>query len=206
MRLASRPRTIAIWTAVALLILWPLTVAATSPLLAWRSAPYIASGFAGALAMVILFLQPLLAAGYLPGLHPKRARRWHGWLGAGLIACVAVHVIGLYITSPPDTIDALLLVSPTPFSIYGVTGMWVLLATGIFVASRRRLALRPARWNLIHNVLAAVVVVCSVVHALLIEGTMGLVSKWTLSLAVLAATGAALLHLRFVKPARLAQK
>ncbi len=182
----------------------PLAVAATSPLLAWREAPYIISGFAGALALAILLLQPLLAAGYLPGVHPLRARRWHGWLGAGLIACVAVHVIGLYLTSPPDTMDALLLVSPTPFSVYGVLGMVALAVTGLLVAFRRRL--HPARWRVVHNGLAVVVVVCSVVHALLIEGTMGTVTKWVLCLAILAAAGFVIGHLRIIKPMRKARR
>lgn len=199
-------RSVAIWGAVGALAIVPLAVAATSPLLAWREASYIISGLSGALALSILLLQPLLAGRVLPGVHPLRARRWHRWLGAGLIACVAAHVIGLYVTSPPDTMDALLLVSPTPFSIYGVVGMWTLVITGLLVAFRRRLRMHPARWRIIHNGLAVVVVVCSVVHALLIEGTMGAVTKWALCLGVLAAAGFVIGHLRIIKPMRKARR
>ena len=103
-------------------------------------------------------------------------------------------------TSPPDTTDALLLVAPTPFSIYGVLAMWAVLATAILVALRRRLRLRYATWSLVHNALALVVVVATVIHALQIEGAMEIVSKWGLCLAALAATGATLLNLRVIRP------
>jgi hypothetical protein len=55
---------------------------------------------------------------------------------------------------------------------------------------------------LVHNGLAAAVVVATVIHALQIEGTMELVSKWMLSMAVVAATGVALLDLRVMRPFR----
>ena len=103
-------------------------------------------------------------------------------------------------TSPPDTIDALLLVSPTPFSVYGVTAMWGVVATAILVLFRRRLGLRYSIWRLIHNGLGAVVVVAALVHALQIEGAMEPASKRILCAAVATSTGVALLDLRLVRP------
>jgi hypothetical protein len=70
------------------------------------------------------------------------------------------------------------------------------------VLFRRRLVLRHSVWRLIHNGLAAIVVVATVIHALQIEGAMEPVSKWMLCITVVAATGVALLGLRVVRPFR----
>ncbi|OWU84633.1 ferric reductase [Oceanicola sp. 22II-s10i] len=187
-----------VWAAVVALIIVPVALAAVSPLLQWRGAAYIAGGFAGILSLALLLLQPLLAAGYLPGPALATARRWHRRTGAIVVVLVLVHVGGLYVTSPPDTLDALLLVSPTPFSVYGVTAMWGVLLTALLVALRRRI--RPALWRAAHNLLALVVVLATVIHALQIEGAMEPVSKWVLCLAALAATVAALVDLRLLRP------
>lgn len=180
-------RTIFIWSALAAALVVPLAISATSPLLQWRSPVYIAAGFAGVIAMGLLLVQPLLAGGYLPSLPPRTARRWHRLIGAGLVTAVAAHVIGLWLASPPDVVDALLFRSPTPFSDWGVVAMWAVFATAGLALVRRRLRLRPATWRLWHLSLAVVVVVGSVVHALLIEGTMGTVSKIGLCALVLLA-------------------
>jgi hypothetical protein len=60
----SRIRPILIWSAVGMAVLTPI---GASPLLAWRSIVHGASGFAGIVAMALMPVQPLLAAGYLPG-------------------------------------------------------------------------------------------------------------------------------------------
>jgi DMSO/TMAO reductase YedYZ heme-binding membrane subunit len=78
--------------------------------------------------------------------------------------------------------------------------MWGVVATAILVLLRRRLGLRHSVWRLIHNGLAAIVVVATVIHALQIEGAMEPGSKWMLCLAVVTATGVALLDLRVVRP------
>jgi predicted ferric reductase len=111
---------VVIWTALAVLIAVPLAFAAASPYLGSRNIAYIIGGFAGIICLGVLLVQPLLAAGFLPGLHPMLARRWHQRIGVLLLVCTAVHVGGLYLTSPPDVLDALLLASPTSFSIFGV--------------------------------------------------------------------------------------
>ena len=102
---------------------------------------------------------------------------------------VVIHVGGLWITSPPDMIDALLFTSPTPFSPFGVIAMWAIFAVGAFggtapapgtaaahlahcphAARDRHRRRRP--W----------------LHGILIEGAMETVSKAALCALVLAAT------------------
>ncbi|EAS51899.1 conserved hypothetical membrane protein [Aurantimonas manganoxydans SI85-9A1] len=184
------------WSALAVAVLGPVAIAATSEYLAYRSGIYIAAGFAGIVAMALLLLQPLLAAGYLPGMGMREGRRIHRWVGTALVAAIVAHVAGLWLTSPPDVVDALLFASPTPFSAWGVIAMWALFAAALLAALRRTLRLRPAIWRFAHTALASVVVVGSVVHALLIEGTMGTVSKVALCALVLTATARALWDLR----------
>ena len=155
------------------------------PLLAWRGPVYILAGFAGIIALGLMLVQPLLIAGYLPGLSAYRGRRAHHWIGGALVVAVVIHVGGLWITSPPDMIDALLFASPTPFSPLGVIAMWAIFAVALLAALRRRLGLRT--WRIAHMLLAVVIVVGSVVHGILIEGTMETVSKAALCALVLAA-------------------
>jgi hypothetical protein len=101
---------------------------------------------------------------------------------------VLIHVGGLLISSPPDMIDALLFVSPTPFSPFGVIAMWAIFAVALMAAFRRRLGLAPRTWRIGHMFLAVVIVIGRVVHGLLIEGTMETMSKAALcALVVLAA-------------------
>lgn len=174
----------------------PIALAAGSPLLAWRDGVYIASSFAGILAMAALLVQPLLAGGSLPGLQAWRGRRLHKWLGIALVALIALHVAGLYVTSAPDVIDALLFASPTPFSVWGVVAMWAAFATAVLAASRARIRMSPTTWRLAHTALAVVVVVGSVVHAWLIDGIMEPASKSMFGLLVLLATARIIYDLR----------
>ena len=176
-----------IWAVLAVAICVPIAAAATSPLLAWRDAVYILAGFAGIIALGLLLVQPLLIGGYLPGFSAYRGRRAHRWIGGVLVAAVVIHVGGLWITSPPDMIDALIFTSPTPFSPWGVIAMWAIFAVALLAALRRRLGLRPRTWRIAHMLFAIVIVVGSVVHGVLIEGTMETVSKVALCALVLAA-------------------
>jgi predicted ferric reductase len=189
-------RAILIWAALAGALAVPIAIAGASPLLAGREPIYVAGGFAGVVAMGLLLLQPLLAGGYLPGLPAGRGRRLHFWVGVGLVAAVSVHTLALWVTSPPDVIDALLFRSPTPFSAWGVVAMWAVYAAALLAAFRRRLRLRPVTWRLCHATLAMVVVLASVVHAMLIEGTMGTLSKAVLCALVLAAAVKVMADLR----------
>lgn len=182
-----RLRAILIWVALAAIVLVPIAAAAQSPLLQWRQPVYIAAGFAGVLALVLLVVQPLLAGGYLPGLSAMRGRVLHRWTGTILVLVVIVHVAGLWITSPPDVIDALLFRSPTPFSVWGVLAMWAVFLSALLALFRRKLRLRPRTWRLAHTAFALVIVAGTVIHALLIEGTMETTSKVVLcGVAVMA--------------------
>lgn len=204
MRLA---RVALIWAALAAAIGVPIAAAALSPQLAWRGPVYILAGFAGIIALGLMLVQPLLIAGYLPGLSARIGRRAHRWIGGALVAAVVIHVAGLWITSPPDMIDALLFSSPTPFSPFGVIAMWAIFAVALLAVLRRRLGLRPRTWRIAHMLLAIVIVAGSVVHGMLIEGTMETVSKAALCALVLAATIKVIADLRkWRKPAALREE
>jgi predicted ferric reductase len=177
-----------IWVALAAAICVPIAAAAASPLLVWRGPVYILAGFAGIVALGVMLVQPVLIGGYLPGLSARIARRAHHWIGGALVVAVVIHVGGLWITSPPDMIDALTFSSPTPFSPWGVIAMWAIFAVALLAALRRRLGLRLRTWRIAHTLLAIVIVVGSVVHGILIEGTMETVTKAALCALVLAAT------------------
>jgi len=174
----------------------PIVAAAMSPLLQWRDEIYIAAGLAGVLALALMLLQPLLIGGRLPGLSIHRSRRLHRWVGGMLVVCVVLHVAGLWLTSPPDVIDALLFRAPTAFSAWGVIAMWALFAAAALAALRKRLGVRPRVWRMGHTLLALAIVAGTVVHALLIEGAMETVTKVGLSVLVLLATAKIVLERR----------
>ncbi|MBX9648422.1 MAG: ferric reductase-like transmembrane domain-containing protein [Xanthobacteraceae bacterium] len=188
---------ILIWVVLATAICVPVAAAAASPLLAWRGLVYILAGFAGIIALGLMLFQPLLIGGYLPGLSGRIGRRTHRWIGGALVMAVVIHVGGLWITSPPDMIDALTFTSPTPFSPFGVIAMWAIFAVALLATLRRRL--RPRTWRIAHTFLAIVFVVGSVVHGILIEGAMETVSKVALCALVLAATIKVMADLRVWK-------
>jgi hypothetical protein len=185
MRLA---RAALIWAALLAAVFVPIALAGTSELHAYRGWIYVVAGFAGIIALALVLIQPLLIGGYLPGFAGFDARRAHYWVGGALVAAVVIHVAGLWISSPPDMIDALLFTSPTPFSPWGVIAMWAIFAVALLAALRRRLGLSPRTWRITHLTFAVVIVVGSVVHGLLIEGTMETMSKAALCLLVVAAT------------------
>ena len=185
-----------IWAALAAAVCVPIAAAALSPLLEWRGPVYILAGFAGIIALGLVLVQPLLMGGYLPGLSGYRGRRAHLWIGGALVVALVVHVGGLWITSPPDMIDALLFTSPTPFSPFGVIAMWAIFYVALLAAVRRRLGLGVRAWRIAHMTLAVVIVIGSVVHGMLVEGAMEMVSKAALCVLVLAATIKVMVDLR----------
>ena len=172
------------WVAVVLAIAVPFAIAARSPLLEWRSPVYVAGGFAGILGLGLLLVQPLVIGGAL--VRGPSSRRIHGWLGAALVVAVLVHVAGLWITSPPDVIDVLLFRSPTPFGLWGAVAMWAVFGAALIAVLRRRIGPRTFRDG--HAILTALAVLGTAVHAVLIEGAMGQVSKAVLCALALAAT------------------
>lgn len=191
-----------IWGLLVVAIGVPMAAAAASEQLAWRGPVYIIAGFAGIAALALVLVQPLLIGGYLPGLEAYRGRRAHRLIGGALVAVLLIHVGGLWITSPPDMIDALTFTSPTPFSPFGVVAMWAIFAVALLALIRRRLGLRT--WRIAHMSLASVIVAGSVVHAVLIEGTMETMTKAALCVLVVAAAAKVMADLwtRQTKPAR----
>lgn len=184
------------WFAVLAIAVVPVAIAAASPLQASRDGLWVIGGMAGVVALALLFLQPVLIGGFLPLLRPARQRRWHRITGSVVAFLVFLHVLGLYLTSPEDITDALLLVSPTPFAVYGVMGLVGIVLTVCLAAARRHLG--PASWRGAHLFLAAVIVVGSVVHAVQIDGVMGNLSKLVLCGFVSAATLAVILKATLV--------
>lgn len=181
---------VAIWAALIAALLVPVVAAAFSPYLASRDPIYIVAGFAGIIGMCLLLLQPLLAGRWLLGLSPVNSRHWHRRCGLALVASIMIHVTGLWITSPPDVVDALLFVSATPFSTWGVIAMWAGFAAAAMGIFRQRLNLRFRAWRLGHAGLAMATILGSVIHALLIEGTMETMTKVALcALVVLVSMG-----------------
>lgn len=187
---------IVLWASLLAALAIPLMVAGFSPLLAWRDPVYIAAGFSGIIGLGLLLVQPLLAARDLPGLTPMTSRNLHRLLGVTLIIAILLHVGGLWITSPPDVVDALLFVSPTPFSAWGVVAMWAAFSAAVLALYRTRLRLRFRIWRLGHAGLATITILGSVIHAMLIEGTMEVISKTALCVLVVLATVQALAKLR----------
>ena len=168
------------WAVLALVVLTPMVAAAFSPLLAWRSPVYIIAGFAGIAAFALMALQPFAALRVLPGWSALAHRRLHRISGMAIVLLVALHVLGLWLTSPPDVIDALLLRSPTPFSIWGVIAMWLIFATGLLAVLRFRGAIRWKLWQRLHPPIVLIAAVGTIAHVLLIEGTMEAVTKYLL--------------------------
>ena len=189
-------RKILIWVALTSAIALPLALASFSPQLQWRGPVYISASFAAVAAMGLLFVQPLLIGGYLPNISPPRRRQFHRAVGTLLVLCVVWHVIGLWLTSPPDVIDVLLFRSPTPFSLWGVGAMWAVFAAALLAIFKRKLRMKPRIWRMSHMLFAVITVVGTVVHALLIEGIMETFSKAALSILVVAITAKLLLDMR----------
>jgi predicted ferric reductase len=187
-------RAFLIWAVLWFVLAAPLVMAALSPQLAWRDPVYIAAGFAGVAGLSLMVLQPLLAAGVLPGLSARQGRAIHRWTGVTLLALVVVHIAGLWITSPPDVIDALTFASPTPFAVWGVLAMWALFLAAPQALMRRKLP--PTLWRLGHSFLVAVAVIATVLHAVLITGTMETATKVLACLCAVLGTMAALWRLR----------
>ncbi len=176
------------WALLGVALLWPLAVALGSPYLAYRSWIYIGAGFAGIVALGLLLIQPLAAH------RIALTRRAHRVIGAAIIAAVSIHVGGLWLTSPPDVIDALLLRSPTPFALWGVIALWAMVALGIAALFRRRMG--PLWWRRMHAGLLVPLIGGTVLHAVLIEGAMGQVSKAALCALVVFAALWAVMRMR----------
>ncbi|MEO0543903.1 MAG: ferric reductase [Pseudomonadota bacterium] len=173
-----------IWMAIASAIAFALMTSARSPLLQWRDPIYQLASFAGIGALVLMIFQPLSAVGFVPGFSQRAGRRIHFFLGVAVVALVIVHVGALWVTSPPDVIDALLFVSPTQFSIWGVGAMWAIFGAALVTILRRSLSFRYRTWSRLHVALVSVAVAGTVVHIALIDGLIETVAKIAICVVV----------------------
>jgi predicted ferric reductase len=178
---------LAAWLGVAVVAAVPVLLAAASPLQRGREALWVIGGMAGVVAFSLLFVQPLLMATSPWLAAPAAGLRWHRRVGLAIMAMVVLHVGALYAYSPEDVTDALLLVAPTPFSLYGVIGLSCLALTAALAATRRLLPFGARAWRLLHSLLAVVIVGAGAVHALMIEGAMEERSKLAICIAAVAA-------------------
>lgn len=182
-----------IWLGLLVVMTLPVAMATRSPYLPFRSSIYVLAGFAGIICLSIFVLQPLLSTNHLP-LHPIQTRRLHRIVGTSVLILAIMHVAGLYLTSPPDVIDALLLRAPTLFSVFGVVAMWGIILTVLIAKLRRTL---PANiWRATHRTLSTLVIFATLIHALQIQGMMEPITKWIISIAVLLSIGFTLIWLK----------
>ncbi|RWR20106.1 hypothetical protein D2T30_11740 [Sinirhodobacter populi] len=105
-------------------------------------------------------------------------------MGAAILALALAHVAGLWLYSPEDITDALLLRALTTFSAWGVAGFAGLLAAGIVSTLRRQIP--PRIWRPLHLGLAVASALCAVIHAWLIFGVIEPNNKALLCLVILA--------------------
>ncbi|MGO4665442.1 ferric reductase-like transmembrane domain-containing protein [Bosea sp. 2RAB26] len=199
---ADGGRRIAAWFLVAAIAAAPVIAAGLSPLLGGRELLWLTGGMAGVVALSLLFVQPLLMAAAPPLLAARDGIRWHRLCGIAIVAAVALHVGALYAYSPEDVTDTLLLVAPTPFSVYGVISLWCLVLTAVLAATRRAMRLDFRLWRILHSILAVSVVGAGAIHAILIEGAMEEYSKLAICIAAMAATTAGALEVNVLAPLR----
>jgi len=165
-------------TALTVLACWTVVAAARSELLAWRQPIYIAASFAGILGLLAIIVQPLLVGQKIPGLAAQQAKTAHLAVGVFLVVAVICHVGGLWLTSPPDVLDALLLRAPTSFSLWGVIAMWLVFTTALLAGLRQNRRVSPRFWRVFHSVAALLIVVGTIAHVMLIDGLLA----WPLKL------------------------
>ena len=174
------------WTVLCLGLAACVLSIAGSPQLAYRQPIYIAASFAGGIAMALLVIQALLPSGAFFGIGARAGRRVHRITGVLVLGLVIVHVATLWITSPPDVIDALTFSSPTPFSIWGVLAMWGVIATAVLAALRRKV--RVLVWQSAHIILGITIAATTILHVIFIDGTLADWAKGVLCLGLGAAT------------------
>lgn len=155
---------------VALVIL-PTLLAALNPLQSGRAPLWVLGTVAGVLSLSLIVVQVLLPTGWLNDWIGEQNLRWHRILGMTVTGLVIAHVLGLYLYSPDDIGDALVLAAPT-YSRLGVLSAGCLLLSVTMATARSKLPLAPADWQILHHVLAVAIVGTGVAHAILLQGTL----------------------------------
>lgn len=170
---------------VAVLAAVPTTMALRSDHLAAAPLLLLVSTATAALAVGVLAAQPWLAT-----LRPRSPRRrpLHVVLGGVVSGLVAVHVGALVVDDPDDAWFAMSPDGPTRARMALIATL-LLVAVTLLGALRRRLGWSAPTWRLVHGVLAALVVVLGVGHAVLTDGALD--GAGTVVLVTLGALGLA---------------
>lgn len=178
--------------AFAALVLLPTVLAALSPLQGGRTAVWVLGTLAGVLALSLVVVQVLLPTGWLNALVGQHLG-WHRILGISITGLVLAHIIGLYLYSPDDIGDALILAAPT-YSRLGVLSFWCLLLSVMLAFARHKLRLADADWRTLHSALAAAIVGTAVAHTLLLQGTLDGFAEGLLCGSATVAVSMAIVH------------
>jgi predicted ferric reductase len=202
--MADRPRAGQRWggrAALAALLVVPAAAAVASPLQEGRDLTWVLGALAGVLALGLLIVQVLLPTPWLDAPLGGPGLRWHRWLGMGLAAVVVAHVLGLYLYSPDDVRDALVLAAPT-YSRLGVLSAWTVgLSVGLALA-RRRLGLTYSDWQILHSALAVAIVGTAVGHTVMLRGTLDGPVELGVCVATILAVSAAVVYQHVLRPLR----
>jgi predicted ferric reductase len=152
-------------------VILPVLLAALHPLQAGREPLWVWGTLAGVLALSLIVIQVLLPTGWLNLALGEQNWRWHRILGISVTGLVFAHILGLYLYSPDDIGDALVLAAPT-YSRLGMLSLGCLVLTVALALMRHRLPLTLSDWQIFHSVLAMAVVGTAVAHVLLLQGTL----------------------------------
>lgn len=153
------------------IVLLPVLLAALSPLQAGRAVPWVWGTLAGVLALSLVVVHVLLPTGWLNSFVGEHNLGWHRILGISITGLTLAHILGLYLYSPDDIGDALVLAAPT-YSRLGVLSAGCLVLSVVLAVTRRQLRLADADWKTIHSALAIAIVGTAVAHAVLLQGTL----------------------------------
>ena len=187
--------------ALVALFVVPLAAAALSPLQVGRDVTWVLGALAGVLALALATVQVLLPTPWLGDVLAGLDVRIHKTVGLTLAAVVVGHVLGLYLYSPDDVRDALLLQTPT-YSRLGVLSAWSVGLSIALALARNRLGLVYADWQILHSALAVAIVGTAVGHALMIRGTLDGPAELLLCAAAVAAVTAGVLYQHVLRPLR----
>jgi hypothetical protein len=186
---------------VAALLVGPAAAALASPLQVGRDAGWVLGAVAGAVALSLLAVQAALPTPWLDGVLARPWSALHRAVGLAVAAVVLAHMAGLYLSSPDDVRDALLLRAPT-YSRLGVLSAWTVGLSIALALARRRLGLTYSDWQILHSALAVAIVTTAVGHTVMIRGTLDGPAELLACGAALVAVSAAIVYQHVLRPLR----
>lgn len=190
-----------LWVALALIVAMPLAASLLSPLQAGRAVPWVWGTLAGVAALSLLVVQLLLPSGWSYRALYAQNLRWHRRLGLVVTGLVVTHIGGLYLYSPDDIGDALVLQAPT-YSRLGVLAAWCMVLSVGLALARRRLPLQRDDWQIMHSTLAVAITGLAVGHVVMLEGTLDGPVEWVLCAAAVGAVTTTVVYWHMLRPSR----